>query len=68
MVEIGHSVAYVCHHCNIFYKEAVVSGCNDPEMGPANSLHALALYSEYNKKFDSRKFATKNKLIVCFCN
>ena len=25
---------------------------NDTEMGPANSLHAPAYYSEYNKRFD----------------
>ena len=24
----------------------------DAEMGPANSLHAMAYYSEYNERFD----------------
>ena len=27
-------------------------GRNDAEMGPANSLHAPAYYSEYNERFD----------------
>ena len=27
-------------------------GRNDAEMGPANSLHASAYYSEYNERFD----------------
>ena len=34
------------------YKEAVLPGRNDAEMGPANSLHASALYNEYYKRFD----------------
>ena len=28
------------HRCDIFSKRAVLSGCNDAEMGLANSLHA----------------------------
>ena len=40
------------HHCNIFLKEAVLPGRNDTEMGPANSLHALVRYSNYNERFD----------------
>ena len=38
--------------CNISSKGAVLRGRNDAEVGPANSLHALAYYSEYNKRFD----------------
>ena len=30
------------HRCDISSKEAVLPGCNDAEMGPANSLHASA--------------------------
>ena len=33
-------------------KGAVLPGRNDAEMGPANSLHASAYYSEYNEIFD----------------
>ena len=40
------------HRCDIFSKEAVFPGRNDAEKGPANSLHALAYYSEYNERFD----------------
>ena len=40
------------HRCDIFSKGAVFSGCNDAEMGAANSLHTSELYSEYNEKFD----------------
>ena len=40
------------HRCNISSKEAALPGRNDAEMGPANSLHASAYYSEYNKRFD----------------
>ena len=39
------------HRCDISSKEAVLSGRNDAEMGPANSLHASAYYSEYNERF-----------------
>ena len=35
------------HRCNISSKGAVLPGRNDAEMGPANSLHASAYYSEY---------------------
>ena len=40
------------HHCDISSKGAVLPGRNDAEMGPANSLHASAYYSEYNERFD----------------
>ena len=35
------------HRCSISSKGAVLPGRNDAEMGPANSLHASAYYSEY---------------------
>ena len=38
----SNSVANAGHRCDISSKEAVFSGCNDVEMGPANSLHASA--------------------------
>ena len=34
------------HRCDISSKGAVLPGRNDAEMGPANSLHASAYYSE----------------------
>ena len=40
------------HRCDISSKEAVLAGRNDAEMGPANSLHASAYYSECNERFD----------------
>ena len=46
------------HRSDISSKGAVFPGCNDAEMGPANSLHASAYYSEYNKK--------RLDLIYCF--
>ena len=39
-------------HYDISSKEAVLAGCNDVKMGPANSLHTSAYYSEYNERFD----------------
>ena len=36
-----------CRRCNISLKEAVLSGRNDVEMNPTNSLHASAQYSKY---------------------
>ena len=56
----------VRHCCNISQEEAVLPGCNDPKMGRANSLHALALYREYNQRFDSINYATKNKQMFVF--
>ena len=38
--------------CDISSKGAVLPRRNDTEMGPANSLHASAYYSEYNERFD----------------
>ena len=40
------------HRCNIFSKEAVLPRRIETEVGPANSLHASAYYSEYNERFD----------------
>ena len=40
------------HRCDISSKGAVLPGRNDAEMGPANSLHASAYYSDNNEKFD----------------
>ena len=40
------------HHCNILSKGALLPGCNDTDMAPANLLHASAFYSEYNERFD----------------
>ena len=36
-------------------------GRNDADMGPANSLHASAYYSEYNERFDLSMKTTVNK-------
>ena len=40
------------HHCDVFSKGTVLPRRNDAEMGPANLLHALAQFSEYNENFD----------------
>ena len=40
------------HRCDIFSKGAVEPGRKNAEMGPANSLHASAYYSEYNERFN----------------
>ena len=37
------------HRLDISSKKAVLAGRNDTEMGPANSLPALAQYTEYNE-------------------
>ena len=42
----------VRHCCDISLKEAVLPGCNDAGMGPANLFHASVYYSEYNERFD----------------
>ena len=66
MVEVRHSVANGSPPLQYFFKEAELAGCNDREMGLANSLHVLALYSEFTKRFDSINYSTKYKQIVCF--
>ena len=40
------------HLCDISSKVAVLPRRNDTEMGPANSLDALAYYNECNERFD----------------
>ena len=40
------------HRCDISSNGAVLPGRNDAEMGPTNSLHASAYYSEFNERFD----------------
>ena len=42
-------------HCNISLKGAVLPGCNDAEMGPANLLHALVYYTSIIMK-ERRRF------------
>ena len=38
--------------CDISSKEDVLPGRNEAKMGPVNSLHALAYYSDYNERVD----------------
>ena len=52
LVKLDTALPIVRHCCGISLKEAVLPGRNDAEMGPANSLHALAYYNEYNVRFD----------------
>ena len=40
------------HPCDISSKRVVLPGRNDADMGPTNSLHASAHYSEYNERLD----------------
>ena len=56
------------HRCDIFSKEAVLLGHNDVEMGPANSLHALAYYIECNERFDFKKLNTFEKALKLLRN
>ena len=51
-VKLGAVLPKARHHCDISPKEAVMPGRNGAEMGPANSLHVLEYYSEYNEIFD----------------
>ena len=51
--QIEHSVANGSPSLRHFFKKScvgVLPGHNDAEIGPANSLHALAYYNEYNKR------------------
>ena len=50
--QIGHSVANVSPPLQLFFEWSCVAQCNYAEMGPANSLHASAQYSEYTEGFD----------------
>ena len=52
------------HHCDILSKEAVLLGCNDAKMGPANLLQASAFYSEYNERFDLIFIAKMHKIPI----
>ena len=40
------------HRCNISSKGVVLLGCNDAEIGPANSFHSSSYYRVYNERFD----------------
>ena len=40
------------HRGNIYLKKAMLPRRSDAEMGPANSLHALAYCSEYDERFE----------------
>ena len=40
-----------CHRCDISSKEAVLQRCNDAEIDSTNSLHALAFYAMFSKRF-----------------
>ena len=68
--QIEHSVANGSPPLRHFFKKSsvgVLPGHNDAEMGPANSLHALAYYSEYNKKKrPCAQFATMMIMINVF--
>ena len=61
------------HRFDISSKWAVLPGRNNAEMGPANSLHALAYYSDYIKRFDlifvmlGTLVSTLPVLNVCLC-
>ena len=42
----------------------MLPGRNDAEMGPANSLHASAYYSEYNERKKERKKEMKKLALM----
>ena len=70
--QMGHSVANGC--CNISLKRAaVLTGRNFVLIiGPANSLHVSAYYSEYNERFDSDKLISSSRAggdkdLLLFC-
>ena len=51
--QIGHSVANSSPPLRHFLEwSCVAHRRNDAEMSPANSLHTLAYYSEYNERFN----------------
>ena len=52
-VKSGTVLPTVRHRSDISSKGAELPGRIDPKVGPANSLHASAYYSEYNERFDS---------------
>ena len=49
--QIGHSVANGLLPQRQFFERSWVARRNDAEIGPANSLHASAYYTEYNEAF-----------------
>ena len=59
----------VRHRCNISLKGAVQPGRNDVAMGPTNSLHASAYYSDCNERFSSLhwKITFQKKLMLQEC-
>ena len=50
--QLVHSVANDSTPLQHFSKGIALSGCNDAEMGPVNSLHATAYHREYEERFD----------------
>ena len=58
--ELDTALPTTGHRCNIFAK-GTLPGRSDEEMGPANSSHASAYYSEYNETFD----LVKTVVICC---
>ena len=50
--QIKHSVASGFLSLQHFLKVAMLLGCNDAVMGPANSPCTLMYYSMYNEQFD----------------
>ena len=46
------------HRCDIFLKGAMLPGCHDVEMGPANLLQVSVYYSKYNERF-------KKEVLLC---
>ena len=59
--QIGHSVANGSSPCDISSKGAVLPRRNDVEIGPANSLHASAYYSEYQERFDYKQILSTKR-------
>ena len=50
--QVGHSVANGLPLLRHFLERALLPGRKDADMGPANSLHAMAYYCKHNKTFD----------------
>ena len=58
------TVLTTARNCYISLKEVVLPRHNDSEMGPANSLHASAYHSEYNKRFDIKFRIRQHKVVT----
>ena len=56
---MGQSVANDCS--DISLKEAQLLERNDAEIGPTNSLHVSAYYSEYNERFDYDELTSSSR-------